>query len=314
MRLVELVRVGFVPVVLVALTSHGAAKNVASAVPGPATGAGHHCLDEARSKWVLHHLVVGQLNPLGAEATIRLGFCSPLFRSPGILFSLTHVEAGLLTNVAPSYVQLGGYAQIVPLSMLVLRSEFSRVRYFPFPYDRSGYFPLAGYDAAFTNAALPARDAQSADGWNLNLIGVLRGYVPVSTSLSIALYSAWSSEYFSIGNAAYYLNVRRDMPLSRSDWIINNETAALFEKTLTPQWRVLAGVFNAWRTVPSSGYTVNQVGVVVGVNAPAPTGIMRTMRDMQILVRLGRYTAHRYRDDELSALLVLFASHDLSAR
>jgi hypothetical protein len=300
-----------VPAIHIALASQSVASDDGPETPAPTSFTGHNCLDEPRSQWVLHHLVVGQLNPLGAEATLRLGYCSPLFRAPGILFSLTHVEAGLLTNVAPSYV-LGGYAQIVPLSMLVLRSELSRVRYFPFPYDRSGYFPLTGYDAAFTNDALPKEDAQSADGWNLNLIGVLRGYVPVSSSSSIALYSASSAEYFSIGNDAYYLNVRRDMPLARSDWIINNETAALLEATLTSQWRALAGVFNAWRTVPGSGYTVNQFGVLFGLNAPRPTGVMRSMRDLQILVRLGRYSAHKYRDDELTALLVLFASHELA--
>jgi len=273
--------------------------------------AGHHCLDEQESKWVLHHLLAGQYNPPGAETSERLGLCFPLITAPGVLFAYTSVEVGILNYLSPAYGQLGGYVQVTPLSIIQLRAELSGLYYWPFPFDRAGYFPVAGYDAEFTREALPKDDAQSAPGWNVNLIGVLRLRVPLSEAWAALVLSIWSAEYFSIGDASHYFNLRRELVAAQRDWIVANESVAAAEVAVSPEWRFRFGIFDSWRAVPAAGYAANQVGLFLGAHWPRPTGLLESMRDLQPFLRLGIYTAHGFRRSQISILLAVLSSYDL---
>ena len=272
---------------------------------------GHHCLDEQRSKWVLHHLLAGQYNPPGVETSERLGLCVPFITEPGVLFAYTSFEVGLVNYLSPAYGQLGGYVQLTPLSLLQLRAELSGLYYWPFPFDRAGYFPVAGYDAPFDREALPMENAESAPGWNLNLIAVVRARVPLAPTFAVLLLSVWSAEYFRIGDASHYYNLRRELITARSDWIVANESVLAGELTMSPEWRFRVGVFDSWRTVPASGYAANQVGLFLGAHWPRPTGLLESMRDLQPFLRVGIYTAHGFREKQISLLLAILSSYDL---
>lgn len=270
-----------------------------------------HCLHDARSKWVLHSLLAGQVNATGAELSARLGLCVPLFTRPSVLFARTHVEVGLVEYLSPAYGQLGGYAQVTPLSFLKLRSELSGLAYWPFPFPRAGYFGLESYEADFGSEALPKEEARGALGWNLNLIGILQLRLPLGGRVSAVVYSMWTAEHWNVGSAPFYFNVRRDLPLARRDWVLTTESVVAAEIEVTPSWSLRPGVFDSWRAVPASGYAANEVGLFAGAHFPRPAWLPGSVHDFQPFVRVGVYTAHRFRTGTLSALAGIMTSYDL---
>lgn len=298
------------PALACLLAAAGGTAQDAPADPQPER-VGHHCLDEERTKWVLHHLLVAQVNPAGAESSARLGLCTPLITRPGVLFAYTSLEVGVLKYLSPAYGQLGGYVQVTPLSLLQLRAELSGLTYWPFPFDRAGYFDLAGYGADFTADALPRAQAGSATGWNLNLIGVLRLRIPLSPRLAAVVLSMWTAEHWVVGDADFYFNLRRELPLARRDWIVTNESVAAAELSVDASWRLRLGLFESWKHVPASDYGANLLGLFLGAHWPRPTGLLEGMRDLQPFLRVGIYTAHRFREGTVYGLAGVLSSYDL---
>jgi hypothetical protein len=277
----------------------------------PEAAAGHHCLDQPRSSWLARQVLVGQFNPLGAESELRGGLCLPLVTAPGAMFAYTNVEAGVINRLAPGYTHLGGYLAVTPLSILQLRADLMGVYYFPFPYEATGYFPVSGPDADFRSAAFPKSAADSAGGWNLDLTGVLRLPIDVTPKLRVAVVSASGGEHYVIGGAAYYYNQRRETILPQRAWIVSNFTTAVADITVTDALHLLAGPYDAYRLSPSTGYAVNQVGVILGARWPSPRALLAAMRDLELFLRAGVYTAHAFREGEPTVLLALSSSYDL---
>ena len=269
---------------------------------------GHHCLDEEKSKWIGHQLLGGQLNPAGIEISGRYGLCFPFITTPGPLFAYTSLEVGVVEYLSPAYGELGGYVQLTPISILQLRAELMGLAYWPFPFPRAGYYgDLTGYDADFTPDALPAEDAGSATGWNLNLFTILRLRIPLSEKLGIVALSMWSYEYFDIGDGDYYFPVRRDLIVAQSDWMIASESFVAAEYAVTDALRLRVGLYDSFRTVPASGYSANQVGLFLGAHWPVASELLK---DVQPFVRFGIYTAHEFRTSEPSLLFGSLWSYD----
>ncbi len=289
------------------------ARGTAAAEDEPAEPepAGRHCLAEEQTKWVLHQMLVAQVNPGGTELSSRLGLCTPLVTRPGVLFAHTSLEVGVLEYLSPAYGQVGGYVQVTPLSILQLRAELSGLAYWPFPFPRAGYFDLQGYDSDFRPEALPKEDAQTALGWNLNLVGVLRARVRLSDRLGIVALSMWAAERWVVGDGEFYFNLRRDLPLARRDWLVTAESLGAAEIAVDETWAVRLGLFDSFKWVPESGYTANQVGLLVGASWPNADFLIDGMRELQPMLRVGLYTAHEFRTWTVSALLGVLASYDL---
>jgi len=269
---------------------------------------GRHCLDSGHAKWVMHQLAVTQLNPGGVEVSARAGVCLPLVRDPRVLLTYTHVETGALANLSPAYLQLGGYAQITPLSPLQLRVELSGLGYWPLFFSRAGYFALSGYDADFRSSALPHEMAGTATGWNLNLIAVLRFRAPSEGAVRVFGLNLFSAERWSVGDADYYFNLRRDLPLARADWVVVNEGLLGVETRLSGELHLRLGVFDSVRWVPASDYVGNQVGILAMLWHPSPTGLLR---DLQPFVRVGIHTHHAFRAGTVAVMVGSFVSYDL---
>jgi hypothetical protein len=285
---------------------------VAQEAPGdePAMdeASGRHCLGETRAKWVVRQLAGAQNNPGGGENTVRVGICVPLVTRPGPLFDLTHVEVGVVNALSPAYVNGGGYVQITPLSLLVLRAELSGVAYWSFPFPRAGYFPLSGYDAPFDDDDLPSEDGAAATGWLLRLVGVLRLRFPRDATVRVVGMSLFEAERWSIGDAGYYFNLRRDVRMARTDWVVNNEALLGLEVPVVGTMFLRMGVFDSFRTVPRARYGANQVGVFAMPWWERPAS---RVYDLAPFLRVGMYTGHAFRTGGFSVLGGTFVSFDL---
>jgi len=280
-----------------------------AAEPGAETPVeGRHCVGQARPAWVLHQLLVAQINPGGVENSMRAGLCLPLFTEPHILLAYSSLEVGAISYLSPAYKELGGYLQVTPVSPLQLRAELGGVVIWPFPFPRAGYFGLSGYDADFQSDALPKGEARSATGWNLNLIAILRFRAPRNSAIQVFGFSMLSAERWVIGDQGFYFNLRRDLPLARADWVVANEALLGFELPFSGELRIRIGAFDSFRHVPAADYTGNQVGIFAMLWHPAPTG---ALRDLSPFLRLGIHTHHAFRAGTPALLAGTFVSYDL---
>jgi hypothetical protein len=269
---------------------------------------GRHCAGRYKEQWVLSQLFAAQSNPDGAYNQLRLGMCFPLIRTPGILFDYTNVEIGMINELTPAFTHLGGYAQIAPLSFLVFRVEASGLVYWPLPLKRTGYNPVYdGYDSGFESDDFEAGAGRVQTGWNMNLITTLRAKVALSPVWSILLLSILNVGYWEIGEG-YYVNIRWDVVMNDSDWIIADEAFLGAEARATDAFALRFGAFDSWRGVPSSGYTANQVGGFAMLWWPRP---FPNVWDFTIMARLGYYTDHAFRTDSFSVLGGLVTKYEL---
>lgn len=303
---------GFI-LALLFLTIGNAHAQVDEPVPTPSVPVpvqeptGKHCLKEQKSKWVVHQYLGVQHNPTGAEHHMRLGLCIPLITTPGILFDLTNIEFGAITYFTPAYFQGGGYAQITPLSLLVLRAEVMGVVYWPLGLDRTGYYSVPDYDADLRPEAFPADDGEVASGFNISLVAILRMKVPLGP-VSILGLSQFGAEYYDIGDGGHSVNIRRDLINDEGDWVLTNEGILGVEIPLPMETLLRIAVYDTWRTVPESEYVGNHVGGLVMV---AWDRVGEQIHDLQVFVRAGGYTHHAFRTGEFYVAGVALMSYDI---
>lgn len=273
-----------------------------------AVGTGRHCLNSGGAKWVVRQLAAAQWQPAGAENSFRVGLCLPFITEPHALFDHTSVEFGVTNYLSPAYALYGGYVQITPISILQFGAEYNAVVYFPFVTDRAGYFRLDGYDSDFRLLALPSDNAETAQGSNLNLTVALRARVPLSESVGVVLLSMLSFEYWDIGDQAFYLNLRRELPVAQSDWFLSNELIVAAELIVTEHFRLRVGAYDAVRYVFESSYLANQAGLLVMGYWPTPGGVVR---ELSPFLRAGIYTHHAFRVGQVSLLGGVLVNYEL---
>lgn len=274
----------------------------------PSEHRGSHCLDEQRQKLVLHQLAGVQYNPWGVENTMRFGYCIPLIERPHILFDYTHLEIGIVDILSPLYNHIGAYFQIAPISLLQFRVEAMHIGHWTFFFDRSGYFGREGYDDDYRNNALPAEEAGNAIGWNVNLVTTLQARVAIGP-VAIVLSDILNIEYWSLGPEEFYVNLKRDVILARSDWVLANEAILCLEIPVRSLFSIRVGAFDTLRFVLEAGTISNITGGMLMFNFPVSrSGVVRNLTPF---VRVGAYTNHPFRQGEVSAQLAVMVSYDL---
>jgi hypothetical protein len=226
---------------------------------------------------------------------------------PHILFDYTHVELGFVNYLSPVYSQVGGYFQVVPLSLLVFRVELSWLGYWPFFVDRAGYFGRSSPDDDYRNRALPAEAASTATGWNMNIVGVLRGRIPLGP-VGLVFLDIVNYEYWRLGSEPYYVNLRRDMIVPRSAWILANEAVVALEVPLSGTLNLRVGGFDAFRCVPATEHRANLAGGIVMLHWPKA----RRARDLSPFVRVGVYSHHPFRRGTVAVLAGVTTSYELT--
>lgn len=299
-------------VVAAVLCLAGSTRAETAAAEGAVDGAedeGQHCLGEGSSRWVWHHMLVGQYAPWGLEHTGRTGYCTPFIRRPGMLWSHTNLEVGIAEYLSPAYGNIGGYLQLAPISPLVLRVELTYMAYWPFPMNRAGYFPRSGYDDDVRPEVLPYELAESAQGFNVNAIAVLRAKVDLGP-VALVILNALTISFWQMGDAEYYVQPRFEMVMAKADWGLNNEAFLMVEIPLPRDTGLRIGLYDSLRYGIGSQQVNNNVGLVV---MPSWESQGRSVRGLAPFFRIGMYTDHPFRQAEVTLYLGLLMSFDLSA-
>lgn len=276
---------------------------------GPVAAAGQHCAGQPGPRLVWHQLLVGRVNPLGVEHSGRFGVCVPWVERPGLLFSRTNVEVGAVHQLSPAYGHLGGYLQVTPLSLLVLRVEMSALWYWPFPADRSGYFRLSSYDDDHEPEVLTYDIAESARGMNVNLIASPRARIEAGPVALLAL-DVLSYEYWAVGDGAFYVNPRRELVLRRRDRLLANEAMAMVEFPLTDGLDLRLGGYDALAYGIGSGVANNSVGGLAMLHWSAA---LAPLRQLTPFLRVGAYTHHPFRVGQLALYVGALGTFDVAA-
>ena len=268
---------------------------------------GKHCLGEPRSKLLFNHTLAGSINPLGLENQFRLSLCVPLIRKPGLLFDFTNVEFGLANYISPTHFHLGGFVNLTPLSVLVLRAEVTGLFIWPLQLQGAGYIPLAGYKdfTRDTLSPLPEQpQAGRAYGVRTLLGATLQGQVPLGKRASLAILNAFSAEYWRTAgldvpagqNLPYYYLARKDVIVrADGDWVLGNTAVLLAMINLTENYVLRVGVNDELTAVPrpnDATYIGNLVGGILAFMVRDAGGVAR---NLQIFLRGGTYTHHGFR-------------------
>lgn len=275
---------------------------------------GKYCLDQPEAKILLSHTLGFQINPLGVENQLALSLCMPFTRTPGVLFDFTNVEVGLVNYLSPIYDHQGAFISITPLSFLKLRVEVAGLGIWPIPLDGSGYNGFTGYDDDFSEDVRRQREGGSTTGTVVELSATLQGKVPLPGGKSVLFTDTFIGGLWTVGDAPFYYNSRRDVLLSRSDWVLKNTGALLVEIPLSDNISVRVGAMDDLNYVPRSGYLTN---IVAGITTLLVKRAGPVLRNLQPFVRVGGFTSHasstKFREGEVNVLGGINTFYDLGS-
>jgi hypothetical protein len=282
--------------------------------PGP-SGA---CDGQGRSGWMLRETILGLTNALGAAAETRAGYCRPLIRREGVLFSLTQIEGGVFNFLTPSFSRQGAYMTLVPLSFLVLHVSVSGVWYWYLPgMATASYFEAEGYDQTWTSSGFDndiTVHQEQGGGFNLTVgltvqAAVTIGHLPAGDAELIVLDSL-DMDYWYFGTHDYYFNQRVDTVLARSDMVLTNNAALLIGLPITESVGIRFGATDSLGYAPIPGHlAAHQVGGLVMLPIRSRN---HRIADLTPFLRVTAYTHNRTR--ELSFAWNFLLGIDLSVR
>jgi hypothetical protein len=274
---------------------------------GVATGS--HCLGEDCSKLILDQLLGARLAPVGVENRFDLGFCFPLIRNSHPLLAYTNVRFGAVNYTSPTYVHLGGFFAISPLSILELRAEVSGLYLWPTPFDRTGYQEVDGYESHFDKPDLPASGGTSGSGVFAAFKPTLRARVGLAPKLSIAFSDTASVEFWQVGDEDFYFNCRRDMVMARKDWLFYNSGVLALEFAVHPNATLMVGAMDDLVYLLETGYTDHRLHGLLAIRLDR---LGKSIREFRPFVGVGRIFNHREFQGQTSVILGISTSYRLA--
>lgn len=278
-----------VAVTLVLLSALPVQAQEPAAPKEPVRNTGAHCQGEGKPKVLFSDTLLGLVNPLGVEHQTSFSVCSPLIKTPGILFDYTRVETGVMNYLGPIYSHQGGFVNISPLSILDFHAEASTVYMWPIPMDGAGYYPLDSYKADISGSAMPASKGIDALGVNANFSTTLQAKIGVAPGLAIAVQESPGLSFWYLGKGPYYSNPREDATLARLDWVVKNTALALMEYSPYAPVTFRLGFQDELKYVPRSKY----LGHIAGFLTSVVIKPMGPRLEIQPFLRATQYVSHR---------------------
>lgn len=269
----------------------------AALAASPALAQPAQCLGTGEAKYVVDSTLLGLVNPLGFEEQLTAKACHPLVKEPGILFDYTQWEAGALLYLGPIYTHLGGFVAVSPLSILVLRAEFTGVGFWTVPMAGAGYVPLPRYQTSMPDAQAPIDKLQNTAGANFAFTATLQGAAPLGDRLQIMGSETFGADWWTVGNArGYYLNFRRDVVLFQEDWVLKNTVQVALDIRGNDEVFIRVGAIDDLTFVPGIpgsnwNFLLNQLTGYFSVFVRRDLVKHDTLlRDIEPYVRVGGYT------------------------
>lgn len=271
---------------------------------------GKHCLGENCPKLVLHQVFGGRLNTTGVENTVELGPCLPLIQRPGLLFDYTYAQFSLVNVLSPTYVNVGGKAEIAPLSFLVFHAEVGAHLIWPLGLDRTGYHPRSGYDDPYDPAALPGDTGGAAGGWYVVTGATFQIKLPLGP-LAWILVDTFTAELWRVGPEDYYYNCKKDLVLAQRDVFLDNSAMTFLEIPLHPNFQLRLGGLDDWIYVPASQHVDHRLYGALAFNF---TRLGRAARDFMPFLAVGGIIRHGFLQGQPTMLLGFMTDYQLAPR
>ncbi len=298
--------------VLLPVAAAHAAPAETPAVEPPAK----HCYGDSETKWIFGESFAGLTNALGFENQARVARCWPLIKKRGLLYDYTNIEVGLVHYLSLPYSQQGGFVSIAPLSILSFKLEVTGYYIWPITaLDGASHYPRTGYDDRFdsdgVSHGLDTDTATSAGGMSVTFTTNLMASVELSRwktgPLELLIINSFAVEYWLLGKAPYYYNVKKDVILARSDLLMTNTALVLLSIPLSGNRSFRLGAMDMLAYLPrdkSLGY--HQLGGLFALNFDT---VGRRVRALQPFLYISAYTHHAHR--RLSFPLNLLAGVEL---
>ena len=278
-----------------------------SADPAP-RATGKNCLGDPRPKVILTNLFGIKYGDWGLENQTRIGLCTPLIRTPGVLFDYTFAEAGFVMHFTPIYVMPGAYLTIAPLSILQFQVEAAPIVYWPIGVSAAGYYPLPSFESDFSKESLPAEEGGRAQGGYVRFGPNIQLAAPLGPVRLIIL-DTMRFEFFSIGDAPYYFHNRNDLPAHRDQWFFENMAIVLVEIPLNKTANLMVG---------ANDQLTRTIGAKAVSNAIRGTAMLRIdkpwlpMREFTTILALGGRTHHPVRQGDFNFIFAISFKLDLT--
>ena len=275
-----------------------------------AADTGKNCLGQGKAKATLGSILGLAYGPLGIEHRLRIGVCTPFSKKPGILHELSFFEAGFQQHTSPIYLMPGGYLVFAPLSFLVFNAEVAPILYWPIGLEGAGYYPLGGYESDYRSEALPGDAGAEAQGW------YLRGGMTLQLAASIGpvrliVLDSLQLERWVLGESEHYYHNRNDLPAANPESFIDNNAIVMVEIPLRPNINLRLGVND--QLVMNLG--ARQISnTLAGVAMVHFERVGERIHDLTPIFRIGGRTHHPVRQGEISIIVALTFSADLSPR
>jgi len=235
---------------------------------------------QRRLDLVVHQRVVGLIEPMGAEHSIRIGMRGPLGDPRELLFTGAHVEVGAVNYTSPIDSITGGYLEVSPIALLILRAELTATAMWPIGMDGAGYYDAESYSAAND---LRAERGRHASGWNFLVSATLQGAVPIGP-LRLLMVDELTLEHVTLGDADFHFDPRRDAVLAKQDWVLGNRAMLLLEANVEGSL-LRFGAYHDLRSVPRSESLATQLGGMVALAVDAGPSVPEVMP----FLRMGAY-------------------------
>src|SRR5690606_28857975 len=110
--------------------------------------------------------------------------------------------------------------------------------------------------------------------------------------LRLVVLNIFSAEFYDMGSDGFYFNVRRELITAEKDWILANETLALFEFTIAAGVEMRVGPYSHIRTVTASDYRATRLGLMVMAERAQPV----RFTTFSPFMRGGIWLAHAFRE------------------
>ena len=249
-----------------------------------------------------HQRLVGVLNPIGAEHMVSVGARASLDLPDELLFGDTHVELGLVNYTSPIYSRTGGYFEIQPLAIAIVRAEVRQVSMWSIGMPGAGYYPVL--EGQVDGQGDELGEPGTATGIEAQVSVTVQGAVPLG-DLRLLAWDQLAYELIHLGDAARYASPRHDAVLMRDADVLTNSAMLLLGVPLTPQFELRVGAYDEVQWLPETGALTHQVGPLVAltVERPAPG-----VHELTPLIRAGVFTEGR-RTAEFTLLLGLLLEY-----
>ena len=253
---------------------------LAGAVPAPA-----HAQSTPTVVTELRTQVGASINNLGAQYTLEWSRRKALAPAAGPLRSDAHVQFGAATAVTPSYARVGLWAQVAPISMLVIRAGVEPALYFG---TFNSLMSLDSRDAPFDTDTRKARGgATTGTVWRWYVTPSLRARLGRVVALASADIERWSA---SADGPLFYEPTRDTLLAVSGDTLLGLRQVVMYEHVKTNGARLAVGGVHTLQRVNGFRHSrLNQVQKLGGVFTYQSVGRVAGMARPSVMFTVARY-------------------------